>query len=132
MRTFHIAGPIAGAVAALLWAVGCEVDSSTADILIRPSSASLRYGETQTFTAIGGYEYRWTLQYPEWGTLSERTGPETTYTSRYTPSGTNAVANQTLTCTSTISGIPQNGGTNANSYVETATAIITHRAAASP
>jgi hypothetical protein len=121
---------LAGLLCALLLAAGCEVESSTADVNITPSSATLHHGESRTFTANGGYEYRWSLKEPTWGMLSTLTGPETTYTSRYTPTGTNTVASQTLTVTSTITGVPQNNATN--SYSETATAIIVHASATSP
>jgi hypothetical protein len=74
---------VCAAVAAFFCA--CEVDSASGEVVISPSSAVLKKGESIQFTASGGYEYRWSLKNEEWGMLSSRRGPLTVYTSLYDP-----------------------------------------------
>jgi hypothetical protein len=91
---------------------GCEVQSADARIWITPSSAVLAKGESQTFTAHGGFDYAWSLQYPELGILSTDHGETTTYTCLYEHVGSNNLAAseiQTLTVNSFIPGAGSGG-----------------------
>jgi len=91
---------------------GCEVQSADARIWITPSSAVLEKGESQTFTAYGGFDYRWSLQDPSLGILSTDHGETTTYTCLYEHLGSNNLAAseiQTLTVNSFISGSGSGG-----------------------
>ena len=109
-----------GVVVGLLLLTGCDSDSSEADVRIHPSSVTIREGAAIGFEASGGYDYEWSLEHDNWGSLSTRIGSSTTYTSRHTPS-TNAADNtQVLTVTSTIEGTSQ------TNYLEQAEAYITH------
>ncbi len=103
---------------------GCDVDSATADVLVLPTTTTIVKGQSIRFDASNGYDYRWKLDQPGYGTLSTLIGPTTVYTSRYTPAGTNAIATQILTVTATILANDRGGGTN--SYTETASAYIIH------
>lgn len=103
---------------------GCEVDSATQKIEIRPDSAALRYGESVTLTAYNGYIYAWSLQNESWGKLSSRSGIMVTYTSLYDPA---APALQIITVTSTFSDNSVSGAsTNPAPTTNTAQAYITH------
>lgn len=103
--------------------MGCEIESANVNnVSITPSSIGIRKNETVEFTASGGYEYTWSLEEESWGLLSAKTGSKTTYTSRYDP-GTNNVAVQVLTVTSTITG---SSGTNSSAYEMTAEAYVEH------
>ncbi|MBM4143945.1 MAG: hypothetical protein FJ225_10205 [Lentisphaerae bacterium] len=76
---------IACAAAAAAAHTACEVDSASGEIIISPSSAALKKGESIQFTASGGFQYRWRLKNEKWGTLSARRGPSTVYTSLFDP-----------------------------------------------
>ncbi len=106
---------------------GCETTSSSEnDVRINPSSARIRKGESITFTASGGFEYRWSLGNTTIGTLSNVDGSSTTYTSVEAPT-TNEALIQTLVVNSTIEGSPSGTSTNTGSaFVQSAEALITH------
>jgi len=105
---------------------GCETDAASAPIEITPSSATINQGQSITFTASGGYEYRWGLDTAGLGVLSTTRGQQTTYTATVA-SGEGTNFTQTLTCTSTITGAGGGGdSTNTTSYEASAEAIITH------
>lgn len=108
-------------LAALAFICACEVDSASQKIEIRPDGATIRYGESVTFTAYNGYIYEWSLQDNTWGLLSSRSGMLVTYKSMYDPT---APAVQVLTVTSTFSDSGSGGGSNP--VTQTATAYITH------
>ena len=106
--------------AVIITAPGCEdieAKPATAQVRITPDSASLNVGQSQLFTASGGYEYTWSLEQDSWGTLSARSGSETIYTSTYDP-GTNTSSPQELTVTSTgLSNASTNGPPSATAYI---------------
>lgn len=102
--------------------VGCETDSATQRVEIRPDSYSLRYGESVTLTAYNGYVYRWSLQNDAWGTLSSRSGMMVTYTSTYDPA---APAVQIITVSSTFSD-SSISSVSTGAVPQTAQAYITH------
>ena len=104
---------------------GCETDAASSPIEITPSSATISQGQSLTFTASGGYEYRWALGTSGLGVLSTTRGQQTTYTAT-AASGEGTNFTQTLTCTSTITGTGGDSGTNSSSYQASAEAIITH------
>lgn len=128
-KTFVIPGLIL--IAAVYIAVtGCETEPvGQSDLSISPNSVGIRKDQSVEFTASGGYEYTWDLDEESWGILSTRTGNKTTYISRYDP-GTNNVAVQVLTVTSTIEG--RDGTTNSSSDNATAEAYIEHLATVTP
>ena len=82
--------------------VGCETQPVTETISIDPQSATLHYGESVTFTASGGFDYTWSLSNTSLGTLSNTTGPTTTYTSLYNATTSGATAVQTITASAGI------------------------------
>lgn len=108
-------------LAALAFICACEVSSATQKIEIRPDGATLRYGESVTFTAYNGYIYTWTLQNDTWGLLSSRSGMTVTYKSIYDPT---APAIQVITVSSTFSD--NNTGGSTGTVTQTAQAYITH------
>lgn len=112
---------------ALLCLQGCDTSSSTENVKISPASVRIRYRESISFAARGGYDYTWGLSEPSWGTLSTFEGPTTTYTSYYEPGGTNFLPTQVLSVTSRILLNERRGATNDQSYVESAEAYIIHR-----
>ena len=84
----------------------CELES-TADstVTITPSSSAIYINQSVALSASGGYEYTWTLAYPEWGVLSATEGATVSYTSRYDPVSSNGYSVvQTVVVQSTISG----------------------------
>ena len=103
---------------------GCETKSASSSVSITPDSTTIIIGQSITFTASGGYEYSWSLENNSWGTLSNLKGSSTVYTSRYNPGTNSTPATQIITVQSSIEG--SSGGTNANTYSVTATAIISH------
>jgi len=118
--------PAAWASAALLMIVflcGCEVDSATTKIEIRPNSATLRYGESVTLTAYNGYVYEWSLQNETYGKLSSRSGMMVTYTSISDPTSPQL---QIITVTSTFSDNDSGSSSSSNPVSHTAEAYITH------
>lgn len=102
---------------------GCEVDSASRKIEIRPNSATIKYGQALTLSALNGYVYTWSLSDNTLGTLNTRSGIQVTYTSMTDPA-TPVV--QTITVTSTFSDTDTSGtGSNAP-VVHTGEAYITH------
>ena len=123
--------PAAWSLAALLMIVflcGCEVDSASHKIEIRPDSATLRYGENITLTAYNGYIYNWSLQNEAWGRLNTRQGMMVTYTSLYDPA---APALQVITVTSSFVDDDTDSSSSTNPVTHTAEAYITHISATS-
>ncbi len=133
---------------------GCEAKPADEEIVISPSTATISLGQSITFTASGGYDYRWELKHEDWGYLSTRSGPTTTYTAAVRPpvssgpttssgDATPTGQKQVLTCISVIPDDPDiydgfdsedhatssgSGGTSTNSstsYQVLGTAYIT-------
>lgn len=68
-------------------------------ITISPALGSVsNRGDSVTFTASGANTYSWSLQHKDWGLLSTRTGPTTTYTSMRTEPVDGEDDVQVLTC----------------------------------
>jgi len=103
--------------------IGCEVDSASRKIEIHPDTATIKYGQTLTLSALNGYIYDWSLSDSTMGTLNTRQGQQVIYTSM-TDSATPVV--QTITVTSTFSDNADSGvGSNAP-VVHSGEAYITH------
>lgn len=98
---------------------GCEAQSSREAVIITPSTATVKKGQSVSFTASGGHEYWWELKYEGWGTLSTKRGPTTVYTALVTPGVSNAVLNQVLTCISVIPGTPEPSSETVESSTDT-------------
>ncbi len=111
--------------AGLLALAGCEVDSASRRIEVRPDGATLKYHESVTLTAYNGYEYDWSLSDNAIGALNTRRGPMVTYTSLNDPA---SPVVQVVTVTSTFSdNYDPNTNTETNAPVtHTAEAYITH------
>ena len=121
-------GALAGTVLAvvLVAVTGCETEtaSATDPVFIVPDTATVLAGASVSFTAQGGYDYRWSIQNDEWGYLTTGEGPTTTYVSMHDPGfGTTDV--QILTLESTID-LAEVGATG---YVQRTTARILHASA---
>ena len=102
---------------------GCEVESASRKIEIHPDSATIKYGETLTLSALNGYVYEWSLSDNTLGTLNTRSGIQVTYTSLTDPA---SPVLQIITVSSTFSDTDESGtGSNAP-VVHTAEAYITH------
>lgn len=118
-------------VVAMALVLGCETQKASEGITISPEAASIRYGDTVTFTASGGYDYRWSFAdgNTESGTLSAFTGPSVVYRSM-----TSNGLVRTLTVTSSIESFTAVGGTSSTNttssgpFTHTAQAVITHLA----
>jgi len=111
-----------GASLACLFA-GCEVSSASREIEIHPDSATLKYGQSLTLSALNGYVYTWSLSDNTLGALNTRSGQQVTYTSLTDPA-TPVV--QIITVSSTFSDNDESGtGSNAP-VVHTGEAYITH------
>jgi hypothetical protein len=116
MKTWFALAPFSVVLLLLAVGSGCEVESaSQVEILLTPSHASVRKGDSVQFTASGWHEYNWSLTQPDWGVLSHRVGDTTVYTATVATNGT-----QTLTVSATVSG------TNTTTSLATA-AMIEHR-----
>ena len=103
---------------------GCEVDSASRKIEIHPDSATIKYGQALTLSALNGYVYDWSLSDNTMGTLNTRRGQQVIYTSMTDPV-TPVV--QTITVTSTFSDNSDTNGTGSNApVVHSAEAYITH------
>ena len=109
-------------LSAFAFLCGCEVDSATRRIEVRPDSATLRYKESVTLTAYNGYVYDWSLQNDSWGTLNTRHGMMVTYTSISDPTSPQL---QIITVTSTFSD-NSDSGSGSNPVSHTAEAYIMH------
>lgn len=86
-------------------------------ISVVPSAATLRQGESVTFSAGGGGSFMWTLETPAYGILSKSTGSQVKYTSQYAASDGKAVV-QKITITS------DNGGTTVVLVTQTPDGIV--------
>jgi len=103
--------------------IGCEVDSASRKIIIHPDSATIKYGQSLTLSALNGYVYTWSLSDNTMGTLNTRQGQQVTYTSMTDPA-TPVV--QVITVSSVFSDTDASGtGSNAP-VVHTGEAYITH------
>lgn len=126
MKWAFIAGATLLAVITAAGLTGCDTESAAENnVRITPGTATLRINQMQEFTASGGFDYTWSLENEDWGTLSAREGNSTVYQSLHDPGAEAETARQILRVTSTINSQGQNG-TNETSYSHTAEAIITH------
>jgi hypothetical protein len=65
----------------LLSATGCEVESTDqASVTIIPRFATIKKGQSITFTASGWSDYRWSLSEQGLGILDREVGSSVTYT----------------------------------------------------
>ena len=101
---------------------GCEVSSASRKIEIHPDSATIKFGQSLTLSALNGYVYTWSLSDNTMGTLNTRQGQQVTYTSMTDPA-TPVV--QIVTVSSTFSDTDAGTGSNAP-VVHTAESFITH------
>ncbi|MBU4212525.1 MAG: hypothetical protein L6437_12355 [Kiritimatiellae bacterium] len=101
---------------------GCEVDSASRKIEIHPDSATIKYGQALTLSALNGYIYDWSLSDNTMGTLNTRQGQQVIYTSLTDPA---TPVLQTITVTSTFSDHYDGSSSNAP-VVHSAEAYITH------
>jgi hypothetical protein len=125
MRPLVLAAFIAAQVA--VWC-GCEVNSTEQGVEITPGSVTLSEGQSQTFTASGGYEYSWSLD-PDDGSasLSTRHGDTTVFTLlSNASSSTSDVSVIEVLCASTIPGV--SGSDTNTAYTSTDTAYVHVRA----
>lgn len=107
---------------------GCEVDSASDPLKVKPQSAALLKGESVTLVAEGGYEMTWSLENEEWGMLRPRDGNVVVYTSHYRPEEV-AVEIQVVRATSRLWGSGETSGTTTNAspdYEATAEVYISH------
>lgn len=116
--------------------VACKTESASENnVRITPALARLAKGESQQFTASGGYDYSWTLDggaiADEWGYLSETRGARTVYTS--TKDASTAGTFRAIHVVSTISGAGGTSGstdtnlpTTTSSYAMSAEAFVEH------
>jgi len=102
---------------------GCEVDSASRKIEIHPDSATIKYGQALTLSALNGYIYEWSLSDNTMGTLNTRQGQQVTYTSLTDPA-TPVV--QTITVSSTFSDTDSSDTSSNAPVVHTGEAYITH------
>ena len=124
MKLFTTLTLLAMSTLSVILFVGCETESANASIHISPSAATVREGQSITFTAEGGYDHSWSLANNTIGRLSTSTGNTAVYTAT---SGTNV--QQTLTLTSTIDGLYSTNGVltpGSSTYSQSASAIIHH------
>ena len=106
--------------------VGCETESATENnVRITPAAAIILIGQAIELIASGGFEYDWTLEHEEWGTLSARKGNRVIYTSNFDPGAETYTSGQVITVTSTLA--TDRLGTNTLDYAKTAEAVVTHQ-----
>jgi len=114
-----------GAPTALfLLLTGCETGSANSPVTVTPAAVNATLpGEEITFTATGGYDYRWSLSSSAWGYLANDRGNVVTYIVTTRPDASDQ--NVTLAVVSTIEG----AGTSADgkSYEMLGEAFIRHR-----
>jgi hypothetical protein len=133
MNMKHFVLPACVCIVAAGIIAGCDSEPAGSPITISPPSATIHKGESITFTASGGYEYEWSVDTPEYGTLSVTRGASTVYTSIYdpTPEGTTNTTDvsvtQTLRVRSYITGDSSSASNGASSTESTATASIIHK-----
>ena len=114
---------ISAALLAVFLLCGCEVDSASRRIEVRPDAATLRYGESVTLSAYNGYVYDWSLQNETYGRLNTRRGMVVTYTSITDPI---TPLLQIITVTSTFSDNSDGSNSGSNPVSHKAEAYITH------
>ncbi|MFA5043977.1 MAG: hypothetical protein WC381_10855 [Kiritimatiellia bacterium] len=102
---------------------GCEVSSASRKIEVNPNSATIKYGQALTLSAINGYVYTWSLSDNTLGTLNTRQGQQVIYTSLTDPA-TPVV--QIVTVSSKFSDTDASGSGSNAPVVHTAEAYITH------
>lgn len=126
MKHISIALLIIVALATGICFVGCETESATENnVRITPAAAIILIGEAIELIASGGFEYDWTLENEEWGTLSARKGNRVIYTSNFDPGAETYTSGQVVTVTSTLA--TDRLGTNTLDYAKTAAAVVTHQ-----
>ncbi len=82
---------------------GCESDSANSPVTIDPDNIQIRRGQEQVFVASGGYDYSWSLENNQIGTLTRtRDNNRVTYTAIAAPDEGTEV--QVLKLTSWIEG----------------------------
>ncbi len=116
----------------MLLIAGCESDSARSPVTIDPDHIQMRRGQEQAFVVSGGYDYQWSLENKELGTLSRT--PEAhrvIYTARQAPETGTAV--QVLRVVSWVEGASQSGSSQTNqqsasAYQVSAEAYIVHLA----
>ena len=126
-------------VGIMLTGGSCSTEpTSENNVQITPSRVELGRGESQEFTASGGYDYAWSLDNggaaDEWGWISPTRGPRTVYTA--TRNGADA-SNGTIRVLTVTSFIEGSGSTDAQSssnapvttttYAKTAEAFVVHK-----
>ena len=102
---------------------GCEVDSASRKIIVHPDSATIKYGQALTLSALNGYVYTWSLSDNTMGTLNTRQGQQVTYTSLTDPA---SPVVQIIKVSSTFSDTDASGAGSNAPTVHTAEAYITH------
>jgi hypothetical protein len=103
---------------------GCETKSTDElEVLISPSRATIRQGETIELKASGWGSYRWSIASPSLGSLTPATG-ETVY--YFATAATNAVQVVTVVGTGTSSGTSSVTNATAGVIDLTGEAYITH------
>jgi hypothetical protein len=115
--------------ALLLMFTGCDTESADENnVTISPKNVTLAEGESMSFTAAGGFDYEWTLEDNEWGTLSTLKGPTTVYTSLKNSTSNSAATVKTLVVSSVIYGSGSDSNSTDEVYSEThsAEAYISH------
>jgi hypothetical protein len=88
---------------------GCEVDSTDqASISVSPNYATIKEGQSITFTASGWTDYHWNLSDTSIGVLSSSVGSSVIYT---------AVKDSATTQTLQVSSVTGTAGTNSSGLV---------------
>lgn len=115
---------IGAALVGVALMVACSTESASENnVRITPDNVRLAKGQSQQFTASGGYEYTWSLEggtlVDEWGRLSASRGPTTVYTS--TKDASTAGTFRVIHVTSTIPGSDTGGTTGTGTGTNTPT-----------
>ena len=123
-----ILGIILCAAGGLVW-TGCDTAGANDALTISPSTATLSSGQSQEFTAGGGYQYTWSIastgtSSSASGSLSARNGSSVVYTAPTSDTGLSGYV--TLHVTSTIEG-SASGTSNSPAYSVSADAVITFK-----
>jgi hypothetical protein len=106
--------------------VGCETESASENnVRITPAAAIVLIGQAIELIASGGFEYDWTLENEEWGTLSARKGNRVIYTSNFDPGADTYISRQVVTVSSTLG--TDSSGSNTLGYIQSAEAVVTHQ-----
>lgn len=105
-------------IASLCLITGCDIngsDSADSPITVSPSSVTLTKGQSQEFTASGGYEYTWSMS-QSGGKLNTTKGPSVVFTLL----STNGTMPIKVIAKSTISGTSSGTPSTTNSTGTTA------------